>query len=720
MSRRGRDYPTADYYEERERDFYRRGPRRTTREYEDFDVELSRPRSNPDFFREDYGRTSSGPLVERERREEVDIDDTRSVRSNATSRRPARREVEREEVIIREDDRRPRERPRERERDVEREEFIVRRGEGARTPRPRTEERETEIEIRRDDREPPRPRVREREVVRDEVDVRSVRSERPPPPRPIPREREVEREEFIVRRGEGERPPRREVEKEEITIRTNEAERPRSRRPSPRREVDREEILIRQTSRDEDTRSVRSSRPREVSEEREKITIRERSRSRPRGPLPRDRGDLVARETEEFVIRRRRPPSPSPSPSPPPRRDVEREQIIIRERKERSPSPIPAPLPPPPLEPEPVRLPPIIRPPIHQEIHQEIITHHRHIDHGMMRARSRSVSRAYRRTGVERARELILPPPPPPPEEKVESTEIEIKRRYGSTRFRYIGKRANIGRSGNGRNDEEEIKIERKSRDLERLSARSERGDDEIITRSRSVDVPRRRYYDDDLEAEADFYNRRALERGYPGEAYNGATRDWAIVDVPPGTERVKLDGAGGGSQEITWQRYNGVRRSKFIAGDREFDSPFGLPAPPEAVDDRRVLARPRGTSIEINKSKKSEMWTEITKDLVSKEAIDYMGYDYEETEYFFYVMEYLRYVSSAPSLRLDRPSANSVLQEDVLQLVELSDDLRRERRKRIREIEWERQDPRLPRPPVEREREYYERDVIIDRKRGF
>lgn len=39
-------------------------------------------------------------------------------------------------------------------------------------------------------------------------------------------------------------------------------------------------------------------------------------------------------------------------------------------------------------------------------------------------------------------------------------------------------------------------------------------------------------------------------------------------------------------------------------------------------------------------------MWTEVTKDLVIKEAIDRAGYDYEETDRFFYVMEYLKYVS--------------------------------------------------------------------------
>ena len=40
-------------------------------------------------------------------------------------------------------------------------------------------------------------------------------------------------------------------------------------------------------------------------------------------------------------------------------------------------------------------------------------------------------------------------------------------------------------------------------------------------------------------------------------------------------------------------------------------------------------------------------MWTEITKDLVSEEAVREVGYEFEETEEFYYVMEYLRYVSA-------------------------------------------------------------------------
>jgi hypothetical protein len=141
-----------------------------------------------------------------------------------------------------------------------------------------------------------------------------------------------------------------------------------------------------------------------------------------------------------------------------------------------------------------------------------------------------------------------------------------------------------------------------------------------------SVRERERRY---DVDAEADFYNDRALQRARPGEAYNGATKDWTIVDVPPGTERVKMDGIGGASEEITWSRYNGVRRSKFIAP--------GFEEREEIIERRPSAPKPRV---------ENAMWTEITKDLVSRDALMNLGYEFEETEFFFYVIEYLRYVS--------------------------------------------------------------------------
>jgi hypothetical protein len=67
-----------------------------------------------------------------------------------------------------------------------------------------------------------------------------------------------------------------------------------------------------------------------------------------------------------------------------------------------------------------------------------------------------------------------------------------------------------------------------------------------------------------------------------------------------------------------------------------------------EKVTDRRVALRPPPPP--PAPPKRSEMWTEITKDLVVREAIVELGYEYEETEYFYYVMQYLRYVSSSLS----------------------------------------------------------------------
>ena len=144
-----------------------------------------------------------------------------------------------------------------------------------------------------------------------------------------------------------------------------------------------------------------------------------------------------------------------------------------------------------------------------------------------------------------------------------------------------------------------------------------------------------------EVEDEAEYYNRRASDRAYMGEAYNGFTKDWAIVDVPPGTRRVEMEGVGGAKEEVTWQRYNGVRRSNFIP---ESGGEVEIFKEKEVVD-----TRDRGRRFVAEKTRDEGMWTEITKDLVVKEAIEASGYDFEETEFFFYVMNYLRYVSLRP-----------------------------------------------------------------------
>jgi hypothetical protein len=289
-------------------------------------------------------------------------------------------------------------------------------------------------------------------------------------------------------------------------------------------------------------------------------------------------------------------------------------------------------------------------------------------------------------TGFERP---AVPSPPPPPSTRKRETDIDIYTSKNNTEV-------DITRTSSRSNaplappaprryydDDEVYESER-----DRLRVGDTRVDISRERRSVSARPPptrereRSRVRVDirDDESEASFYGKKASERAYIGEAYNGATKDWAIVDVPPGTERVRMDGVGGGSEEITWQRYNGVRRSKFIP-ERER----------ERVEIRERESEPetRTTGLEIEISNKRReggrtyereyerieessdrrvgmprpppkprvgegLWTEITKDLVVKEAIDQMGYDYEETEFFYYVLTYLRYVSLLFLLCLD------------------------------------------------------------------
>ena len=45
---------------------------------------------------------------------------------------------------------------------------------------------------------------------------------------------------------------------------------------------------------------------------------------------------------------------------------------------------------------------------------------------------------------------------------------------------------------------------------------------------------------------------------------------------------------------------------------------------------------------------KKRDMWTEVSKELVMKEAIERAGYQFEEKANHYYIMKYLEYVSTA------------------------------------------------------------------------
>ncbi|KAL8911797.1 MAG: hypothetical protein Q9171_003065 [Xanthocarpia ochracea] len=734
MSRRG--YASSELYEQRdrERDYYPprdRGGR--TVEYDEVDIRERRRTSarEPDFLREDYGRSSNaGPLVIRDEKREresefrprprdrpreveerevivargprserptvserdiniereelvyrtrepdrprtreinIERDDIvyqprprepepqqiRRVREDWEYRRPREPEIEREVIDIRE-----RERERPRERDFKDEEIIIRRGSGSRErERPRkSENKDQEIIIRRSSRSRERERPRHRDYREEDLDIR-IRREELERDRPRAREpdRGYEKDEIIIRRDEVERErprvrePDRGYEKEEIIIRRDEGGRdhPRTRASSydketirlstserePRRAKSRadfqeEDITIRREERERP--SVRSRDFRE-----EDLIIRRRDASRETRRPMRSRSRSRSRDREDITIRHDE------------RGGRHRDEIIIR-RDEKSPSPEPvyAP-PPPPPEPEPIRAPPI---------HQEIITHHRHIDHGF----------------ETRAPVPAPAPAPAPPRPRSPSP---AKSTYDEIQIRRRGSR-------NGRQYEEDLIITERERERERDSGLRRRDEDHTPRRRRSpsFEARARAPYSSrdelDIAEEADYYNSRAVERSYLGEGYNGANRDWAIVDVPPGTKRVQMEGIGGAKEEITWQRYNGVRRSKFVAEDEEYGRVSGGG---ELMAPREVERMEQGRRYVGEKDKKERMWTEITKDLVTEDAIKHMGYEFEETEFFYYIMSYLKY-------------------EDVLRLVEVSEDLKRDRRERIREIEWEQRHAPPPKP---------------------
>ncbi|KAK0729996.1 hypothetical protein B0H67DRAFT_478186 [Lasiosphaeris hirsuta] len=469
--------------------------------------------------------------------------------------------------------------------------------------------------------------------------------------------------------------------RQDVDVRIREPE--RDRLPSFLREERRPEqgpLVLRQREVETVERRRRSPSPVRVREAR--IITRARSVSPPQRMRSRSRApDLERLRTR--ILERDRSSSPEPdrervrtttriidrahSPSP----TREHIRIIKREQESRRPSPSPSPPP------------QVIKGPV---VEREVITHYTDVNHGMIDARPRS--------------------PPPQPRRRERDTEIDIYTSRNETEVD-IHKHSsrNRGRS-----------VSRpRSYSRERPSPHIQSYDEEVLVsadrRHLHVDIDARRstsrvrrahsaapiFHDQDDEARE--ITERIDSRGRMGEAKQGITKDWTIVDVPPGTERVRMDGAGGASAEVTWQKYSGVRRSKFIPdrderstvvssstslSDREYrDSPRESRLSVSIYDkqdrgDKEIdIVADRRMSIHRQTAspapRRNEMWTEITKDLVIREAIEELGYEYEETEWFFYIMTYLRY-------------------EDVLQLVQLSDAVRRARKDRVHEIQWERE----------------------------
>ncbi|KAI1907178.1 hypothetical protein LOZ64_005985 [Ophidiomyces ophidiicola] len=451
----------------------------------------------------------------------------------------------------------------------------------------------------------------------------------------VPREAE---EVHILQRER--RPPVADFELDERIIHRRE----KSRAREPVRIVE-DEAIIHERDYDSDHFSRRSRRrptghSREINVEIDhgahRDEINYHSTSRDRCPPPRPKFE----EREDILIRTENKRERT--------KVAAKDEILIRKEINRSPSPKPS------IAPSrPIHAPPI---------HQDAIMHHRHVDHG------------YDIHTPRRVREES--------KKRVDIDEIDIRERRG----RNTDDLQVIHRREKGYESSPSPRRHVAERDEVMISHTSsngrERERDTLVIRDREGHHDHRDRAD--IMAEADHYNRRATVSSSIGEAYNGATRDWATIEVPPGTKRVTLDGVGGASQEISWQRYNGLRRSKFRTDGEEYCSDFGF-----ELDNADIGRRYAGLR------KPERLWTEITKDLVVKEAIEKVGYEYEETEEFFYVFSYLRY-------------------DDVAHLVRLSDEFRHARRERIREIQAERAIKHaplaLPAPPI------HSTTVLIDR----
>lgn len=502
-----------------------------------------------------------------------------------------------------------------------------------------------ETSRRRDDDVAVRILERERDRESDRLPT-FLREQRRPEPGPL-----------VLRQRDIETTERRRRSPSPVRVRETRIVRARSVSPVPQRRTE-EDVRFRTIER------VREpSRGPDLERLRSRI-VRPRSRSR---SSSRSSSDESSSRVRASIFHRHRSPSPV----------RERIRIVEREKQRpRSPSPRPAPPPPP----------QVIKGPI---VEREVITHYTDIDHGVIQARP--------------------PPPPPPIRQRDRETDIDI---YTSRHETEVDIHQHSSRSRSRARSRARSRVRSISR--ERVSpGHMHVHDDGVMVhasnkhlhvdveahRSHSHSLSRRRahsaaplYHEYDDEARE--ITTKIDSRGKMGEAYNGITRDWTIVDVPPGTERVRMDGVGGAAAEVTWQKYSGVRRSRFIPDDKSMamssttslsdrevrnhgrDSRLSISIYDKDGRDREEVSD-RRLSIRRDQSpappRRSEMWTEITKDLVLREAIEELGYEFEETEFFFYVMTYLRY-------------------EDVLQLVQLSDAVRRARKDRVKEIQWERE----------------------------
>ncbi|KAL4877482.1 hypothetical protein BJY04DRAFT_127434 [Aspergillus karnatakaensis] len=138
---------------------------------------------------------------------------------------------------------------------------------------------------------------------------------------------------------------------------------------------------------------------------------------------------------------------------------------------------------------------------------------------------------------------------------------------------------------------------------------------------------PRASFERREIIEEEDYYRSRDPRWSSPS---SGATDDWAIVHAPPR------------------QRKSPAKEVVDVREERQSRRKQQLSRAPEVEDgelrpkgERRSRSKPGPRYIGV-RDRKERLWTEITKDLVVKEAIERAGLEYEEMDSVYYIFAYL------------------------------------------------------------------------------
>ncbi|KAL4980486.1 hypothetical protein BDW66DRAFT_55850 [Aspergillus desertorum] len=255
-------------------------------------------------------------------------------------------------------------------------------------------------------------------------------------------------------------------------------------------------------------------------------------------------------------------------------------------------------------------------------------------------------------------------PPSPPSPPRVPSLKTVLNERE-------VRHRKKLERAG-----KKEIENGRRSRESLQLSseppARQKKGKPTAIVEEPEATGHRDILLEDERgDRRVTYREREFIEERYRQEPqpmrsspHSDSMDDWAIVQAPSSKSKYSPERESPAVDVREESRHTRQRDGPVInlAVDGNMESKH-------KGDTLRGKVGPRYIGV---RDRRDRLWTEITKDLVVREAIERAGYEYEEFDSFYYIFSYLR-------------------PDDVSALAEDSDNIRRARRRRIKEIQRER-----------------------------